>query len=150
MDSSCCVSCDSRLLVTPPRSFLGMRARAEPFFPEPFLLDKRRVGFMRRANFLGDRRFLDLVGILLLKYLIFFLMYHDRMVFITNLPSKSVSTHGTTLGVTGIFEKLEFPPILIGNEKKKTLVAKKHLYFYKVGKHVASQITCQCSKLLLD
>ena len=62
MDSSCCVSCDSRLLVTPPRSFLGMRARAEPFFPEPFLLDKRRVGFMRRANFLGDRRFLDLVG----------------------------------------------------------------------------------------
>jgi len=75
---------------------------------------------------------------------------HDRMVFITNLPSKSVSTHGTTLGVTGIFEKLEFPPILIGNEKKKTLVAKKHLYFYKVGKHVASQITCQCSKLLLD
>ena len=69
---------------------------------------------------------------------------------ITNLPSKSVSTHGTTLGVTGIFEKLEFPPILIGNEKKKTLVAKKHLYFYKVGKHVASQITCQCSKLLLD
>ena len=49
----------------------AMRARAEPFFPEPFLLDKRRVGFMRRANFLGDRRFLDLVGILLLKYLIF-------------------------------------------------------------------------------
>ena len=49
-----------------PRSFLGMRARAEPFFPEPFLLDKRRVGFMRRANFLGDRRFLDLVGIMLL------------------------------------------------------------------------------------
>ena len=80
VNSSCCVSCDSRLLVTPPRSFLELRARAEPFFPEPFLLDKWRVGFMRRANFLGDRRFLDLVGILLLKYLIFFLMYHDRMV----------------------------------------------------------------------
>ena len=44
----------------------GMRARAEPFFPEPFLLDKWRVVFMRRANFLGDRRFLDLLGILLL------------------------------------------------------------------------------------
>ena len=70
MKSSCCVSCDSRflvtLLVTPPRIFLGLRARAEPFFPEPFLLDKWRVGFMRRANFLGDRRFLDLVGIMLL------------------------------------------------------------------------------------
>ena len=52
-----------------------MRARAEPFFPEPFLLDKEeRVGFMRRAKLLGDRRFLDLVGIMLLKYLIFFLM----------------------------------------------------------------------------
>ena len=48
------------------RSFLVVRARAEPFFPEPFLLDKWRVGFMRRANFLGDRRFLDLVGIMLL------------------------------------------------------------------------------------
>ena len=53
-------------LVTPPRIFLGLRARAEPFFPEPFLLDKWRVGFMRRANLLGDRRFLDLVGIMLL------------------------------------------------------------------------------------
>ena len=61
-----CVSCDSRLLVTPPRIFLGMRARAEPFFPERFLLNKWCVVFMRRANFLGDRRFLDLVGILLL------------------------------------------------------------------------------------
>ena len=72
MKSSCCVSCDSRLLVTPPRSFLGMRARAEPFFPEPFLLDKWRVGFMRRANFLGDRRFLDLVGIMLLTGQVYF------------------------------------------------------------------------------
>ena len=37
-----------------------MRARAEPF-----LFDKWRVVLedMRRANFLGDRRFLDLVGI---------------------------------------------------------------------------------------
>ena len=61
--SSCCVSCDSRLLVTPPRIFLGLRARAEPFFPEVFLLDKWRVVLMRRANLLGDRRFLDLVGI---------------------------------------------------------------------------------------
>ena len=72
---------DDEAQMTPPRSFLGMRARAEPFFPEPFpepffpepfLLDKRRGGFMRRANLLGDRRFLDLVGIMLLKYLIFF------------------------------------------------------------------------------
>ena len=46
MKSSCCVSCDSRLLVTPPRSFLELRARAEPFFPEPFLLDKWRVGYI--------------------------------------------------------------------------------------------------------
>ena len=40
--------------------------RAEPFFPERFLLNKWCVVFMRRANLLGDRRFLDLVGILLL------------------------------------------------------------------------------------
>ena len=37
-------------------------------FLEPFLVDKWRVvlGDMRRASFLGDRRSLDLVGILLL------------------------------------------------------------------------------------
>ena len=37
-------------------------------FLEPFLVDKWRVVLedMRRANFLGDRRFLDLVGIMLL------------------------------------------------------------------------------------
>ena len=37
-------------------------------FLEPFLVDKWRVvlGDMRRANFLGDRRFLDLLGIMLL------------------------------------------------------------------------------------
>ena len=50
----------------PPAAVKTGALRAEPFFPEPFLLDKWRVGFMRRANFLGDRRFLDLVGILLL------------------------------------------------------------------------------------
>ena len=42
-------------------SLVGVRPRAEPFF-----LDKEeRVGFMRRAKLLGDRRFLDLVGIML-------------------------------------------------------------------------------------
>ena len=41
-------------------------------FLEPFLVDKWRVvlGDMRRANFLCDRRFLDLVGIMLLKYFV--------------------------------------------------------------------------------
>ena len=76
MKSSRCVSCDSRLLVTPPRIFLGLRARAEPFFPEPFLLDKWRVVFMRRANLLGDRRFLDLLGIMLVVNYLVILSYY--------------------------------------------------------------------------
>ena len=48
-----------------------MGGAAGTAFLEPFLVDKWRVvlGDMRRANFLGDRRFLDLVGIMLLKYL---------------------------------------------------------------------------------
>ena len=76
VNSSCCVSCDSRLLVTPPRIFLVLRARArarvDPFFFDDFFV----FFFMLRANFLGDRRFLDLLGIMLVVNYLVILSYY--------------------------------------------------------------------------